>query len=94
LFMNLEEEADALIERLRHFNSVYLSLNLSILDPACASLINNMQPAGISPREIVYLIQRLRILDVSHLEICGIAKRSDSFGITYNLISKLISEME
>ncbi|MFH1249456.1 MAG: arginase family protein [archaeon] len=94
IFMNLEEESDDLIEMTRQFSLVHVSVNLNVLDPAFAPLIFNPEPGGLSFRDLIYLLQRIRLLNPPVIEICGIGEGNDPSESTFKLIAKAVSEMQ
>ena len=53
---------DTLMEMARNFRKLYLSIDIDAVDPAFAPGTGYCEPGGLSSRELVYMVQRLKNL--------------------------------
>lgn len=93
---DLEGVCDAVMERARNSEAVYITLDIDAVDPAFAPGTGVLEPGGLTSREIIYFLQRLALLknfksaDVVDVDF-DIDKRYDF--VTCKLAAKLISEL-
>lgn len=71
---------------------VYLSLDIDILDPGFAPGVSHYEPGGLSPREVLQLIQSLRDPIVG-ADIVEFNPKRDPSGITAMVASKFLKEI-
>lgn len=91
---NLQDVCDTIMEMARKFNALYLSIDIDIVDPAFAPATGYLEPAGLSSRELIYLIQRLKLLkNLKAADIVEINPTKDFNSITSRLGAKIISEL-
>ena len=94
IFGNLRNTCDAVMESVRKFNSIYLSIDLDVVDPAFAPAVAYPEPCGLSSREAIYLIQRLSLLkNLKAADIVEVNPMKDLNNITSKLAAKIISEL-
>ncbi|MBM3708787.1 MAG: arginase family protein, partial [Actinobacteria bacterium] len=62
IFEDLENVCDTIMELARNFDSLYISIDIDVVDPSAAPGTGCLEPAGLSARELVYFIQRLKLL--------------------------------
>src|SRR3989344_2565685 len=62
LFLNgIEETCDDVMEFCGQFDSLYLSLDIDVVDPAFAPGTGHLEPGGLTSRELLYFVQRMRL---------------------------------
>lgn len=84
-----------LMESVRSFKNLYVSIDIDVVDPAFAPGTTYLEPAGFSAREIVYIIQHLKLLkNLKALDIVEVNPEKDINGLTVKLAAKLIAEMK
>lgn len=71
---------------------VYLSLDLDVLDPAFAPGVAHHEPGGLSTRDVLSLIQRLRAPLIG-ADIVELNPSRDPVGITAMAAAKLLKEI-
>ena len=71
---------------------LYLSLDLDVLDPAFAPGVSHHEPGGLSTRDLLQLIQGLRVPIVG-ADIVEFNPRRDPVGITAMVAAKLLKEI-
>lgn len=82
------------MERARDSKGFYVSLDIDCVDPGFAPGVNNLEPGGLSSRELIYFIKRLSILDnFRGGEIVEINPEKDINKMTVKLGAKLLGEM-
>jgi len=71
---------------------LYLSLDLDVLDPAFAPGVSHHEPGGLSTRDVLQLIQGLRVPIVG-ADIVEFNPRRDPIGITAMVAAKFLKEI-
>ncbi len=94
IFNNVEDICDVIMEFARKFDKIYLSLDIDVVDPAFAPGTNYLEPGGLTSRELIYFIQRLKILkNLTAVDIVEVNPENDVNNITSKLAAKLIFEI-
>ena len=85
---------DGIMEFASQFKSLYLSVDIDVVDPAFAPGVGYAEPGGLSSRELIYFIQRLKNLkNLRKIDIVEINVEKDINNITAKLAAKLIYEL-
>jgi agmatinase len=71
---------------------VYLSLDLDVFDPGFAPGVSHREPGGLTPRDVITLIQDLEV-DVIGADIVELNPSRDPLEITAPLAAKLVKEL-
>jgi arginase family enzyme len=71
---------------------VYVSLDMDVLDPAFAPGVSHHEPGGLSTRDVIGLIQGLRVPIVG-ADIVEVNPKRDPTGITVMAAAKLLKEI-
>lgn len=71
---------------------VYLSLDLDVLDPACAPGVSHPEPGGLTTREVIGFIQALRGRLIG-ADVVELNPTRDPTGITAMVAAKLVKEI-
>ena len=95
----LEEEGkenvcDALMELTRDWSNLYVSVDIDVLDPAFAPGTGYCEPGGLSTRELLYFIHRLK--NLNHWTVTDIVEvnpEKDVDGKTVAAAAKLLVEI-
>jgi arginase family enzyme len=90
---DLSAVCDGVMEFLRKFNSIYLSIDLDVIDPAFAPGVSYIEPGGLSSADMLYFARRLNKL--SHLKCVDIVELNpdhDINSMTAKLAAKLVAE--
>jgi agmatinase len=72
--------------------SVYVSLDLDVLDPAFAPAVSHREPGGLSTREVTALLQRLRGTVIG-ADLVEFNPTRDGDGTTAMVAAKLLKEL-
>ena len=91
---DLDEVCDMIMERARGCKGFYVSVDVGCVDPSCAPGVNGVDVGGLSSREMIYLVKRLRKLDnFRGGDIVEVNPEKDVNGMTVGLASRLLGEM-
>lgn len=91
--LKINEIMDVITETIKGWDNFYLSLNLNVADPAFAPGVTHPEPGGLTSRELIYCIQRIKLLKCSFGELIGVKIAKDSNNRTVILSAKLLSEL-
>ena len=90
----IENVCDAVMEKIKSWPAVYLSIDIDAVDPAFAPGTGYNEPGGLSSREIIYFIQRLNLLkNVKMVDIVEVDPSKDVANLTTKLAAKLMTEL-
>jgi len=93
LFNNIEDVCDTIMETFRNIENIYLSVDIDVVDPAFAPGTGYNEPGGITSRELIYIVQRLkRLQNLRAIDIVEVNPEKDMNNITSKLAAKLIKE--
>ncbi|MBS3107714.1 arginase family protein [Candidatus Woesearchaeota archaeon] len=94
IFNNLQEICDAVMELARNFSALYISVDIDSVDPAFAPGVSHIEPAGLSSRELIYFLQRIkRIGNLKAADIVEVVPSKDINGMTVKLAAKIMKEL-
>ncbi len=90
----LREVADSIMTVARHWSKVYISIDIDVLDPAFAPGTGYQEPGGMSTRDLLYLIHRLKMLrNIGMFDIVEVNPDKDINDITARTAAKLVVEL-
>ena len=90
----IENVCDAVMEKIRSWPSVYLSVDIDAVDPAFAPGTGYREPGGLSSRELIYFLQRLNLLkNIKMIDIVEVNPDFDFAEITSKLAAKIMNEL-
>jgi len=72
-------------------NPLYISFDADALDPAFAPGVSHHEPGGLSTRQVINLLHRLKA-DIVGMDVVEVNPRRDVFGITASAAVKIIME--
>ncbi|MBS3156987.1 arginase family protein [Candidatus Woesearchaeota archaeon] len=85
---------DGIMEFVSGFKSLYISIDIDVVDPAFAPGVGYVEPGGLTSRELIYLMQRLKNLkNLKKIDIVEINKDKDVNNMTSKLAAKLVYEL-
>lgn len=86
------ETTDAIMTYVRSWPQFHIMLDLDVLDPAFAPGLMSPKPAGLTSRELLYVLQRLRLIKtLVSVEIISAMELADAS--TASLLARLIAEL-
>lgn len=90
----MKEVCDAVMAAAKNFGALYVSVDIDVADPAFAPGTGYLEPAGMTSRELLYFLQRIRLLkNFKGMDIVEVLPEKDINDITSKLAAKIIAEM-
>ena len=94
LFNNLQNSCDAIMELARSFSDLYISIDVDVLDTAFAPGTGYLEPGGLSTRELLYLLQRIKLLkNIRKYDLVEVNPEKDFNLVTCKTAAKIIKEL-
>jgi len=90
----IQNVCDAVMAAAKDFDALYLSIDIDAVDPAFAPGTGYVEPAGLTSRELLYFIHRIKLL--KNLKACDIVEvnpEKDVTDMTSKLAAKLCVEL-
>lgn len=94
--LDVKEVCDIIMENVNSFENLYLSIDIDVVDPAFApgTSNKNSEPGGLTSRQLIYFIQRLKLLkNLKRVDIVEVNPELDVNDMTSKLVAKLIMEL-
>ena len=90
----IQESCDAVMAAARAWPSFYLSIDIDAVDPAFAPGTGYREVGGLTSRELLYFVSRLRLIRALGMaDIVEVNPRLDRENLTVNLAAKLVWEL-
>ncbi len=90
----IENVCDEAMSILRKANNFYVSIDIDVIDPGFAPATNHPEPGGITTRELIYFIQRLKYIKKPFCgDIVEVDSSKDFNNITSRTAAKIIKEL-
>lgn len=93
LFNNLDQECDSIMELASKFSKIYLTVDIDVLDSCVAPGTGYPEAAGLSSRELIYLLQRFQHLNIAAADIAEVNPDRDINNNTSRAAAKIIAEL-
>ena len=78
----------------RNFSDSYISVDIDVLDPAFAPGTGYLEPGGLSTRELLYLLQRIKLLkNIRKYDLVEVNPDKDINLMTCKTAAKIIKEL-
>lgn len=91
--LELEDACDVIMERLNKLKSFHLSIDIDVLDPAFAPGVYYSEPGGLTTRQLLYFIQRIKSLkNLNSLDLVEVNPDKDINDLTSKTAAKIIAE--
>jgi arginase family enzyme len=92
--LGVRELAPVIMENARKFGSLYLSIDIDCVDPAFAPGTGYPEPGGFSSRDMLYIVQKLRLLqNLIGADIVEVNPEKDLNSVTSRLAARLLREL-
>ncbi|MEK6974220.1 MAG: arginase family protein [Nanoarchaeota archaeon] len=89
----LDDFCDMLMETCRQYESLYISIDIDVIDPAFAPGTGYIEPGGFTSRQFILLVQRLKLLkNLKAIDIVEVNPLNDVNNMTSKLAAKIIAE--
>ena len=101
-FFNMKEIADESMQEIsesimsvaRNFDCLYVSIDIDAVDPAFAPGTGYPEPGGLTSRELLYFLKRLKLLkNLKIIDLVEINPDKDINNLTVKLGAKILTEM-
>ena len=95
IYLNgIENICDGVMSTLKKKENFYISVDIDVLEPAYAPATNHSEPGGITTRELIYFIQRLKFLNKPFCgDVVEVDPSKDINNLTTRTAAKVIKEM-
>jgi arginase len=91
---NLHDVSDTVMSIAKDFGAVYVSIDIDAIDPAFAPGTGYIEPGGLTSREFLYFLARLKNLkNLRAFDLVEINPSKDVNGMTVKLGAKIASEI-
>jgi agmatinase len=88
-----DDVCDAVMSVAKNFGALYISIDMDVVDPAFAPGVSVAEAGGLSARELIYFIQRLKLLkNFKAADVCEVNIQKDN-GMTVKLAGKVVGEL-
>ncbi|MFC1741561.1 arginase family protein [Nanoarchaeota archaeon] len=85
---------DGLTETISAWQNIYLSIDIDVADPSCAPGTGYMEPGGLTARQLINLVQRIRLLkNLKMIDLVEVGPDKDINNMTSKLAAKLLVEL-
>ncbi len=89
-----EEISDAIMSIAKNFENLYISIDIDAIDPAFAPATGYIEPGGLTSREFLYFLHRLKNLkNIKGYDIVEINPKKDINDMTSKLGAKILVEL-
>tara|TARA_Y100000310_G_C20698425_1_gene827390 strand:- start:361 stop:1062 length:702 start_codon:yes stop_codon:yes gene_type:complete len=89
--LKLQDTCDIVMERFNQ-KELYISIDIDVLDPAHAPGVFYPEPAGLTTRQLLYFLQRIRNLNPVAIDIVEVNPDNDINNITSKTAAKILAE--
>ncbi len=94
LFGNFEAVCDSIMEEARNWDGLYLSIDIDVLDPAFAPGTGYLEPGGLTTRELLYFVQRIKLLKhLAKIDLVEVNPEKDVKDMTVRVAAKILKEL-
>ncbi len=92
--VGVKDFCDALMEQVRTWPALYICLDIDVVDPAFAPGTGYREPGGLSSRDMIYFVQRLKKLkNLGMVDIVEVNPEMDVADLTSKLAAKIVHEL-
>ena len=92
---SIKEVSESVMSVAKNFGSLYISIDIDVLDPAFAPGTGYPEPGGLTTRELLFFIHRLKNMrNLKAMDIVEINPEKDVNELTSKLGAKLVVELE
>ena len=90
----IREVSESVMSIAKDFGSLYVSLDIDVLDPAYAPGTGYIEPGGMSTRDLLFFIHRLKKLNkMKAADVVEVNPTKDFNGMTAKAAAKLVVEL-
>ncbi|MGC9071983.1 MAG: agmatinase [Acidilobus sp.] len=85
--------ASSVISELRECDSIYISVDMDVFDPAFAPGVGNPEPLGLTPLDVLTVINRVVDERLAGADVVEVSPPYDTGGVTSALAAKALLEI-
>ncbi len=90
----IEEISESVMSVAKNFSALYISIDIDVLDPAFAPGTGYIEPGGLTTRELLFFLHRLKKLrNIRAFDIVEINPKRDINGMTVKVGAKIAVEL-
>ena len=90
----IHEISDAIMSVAKNFKDLYISIDIDVLDPAFAPGTGCQEPGGLTTRELLFFLHRLkRLKNIKAYDLVEINPKKDVNNMTSKLGAKILVEL-
>ena len=90
----LSHVMDGVMEVARQWPALYLSIDIDAVDPAYTPGTGHAEPGGLTARELLYALQRMKMLkNLKGIDLVEVNPDLDKRGMTVALAAKIVAEL-
>jgi len=90
----VQSVCDAVMAAAKDFGALYISVDIDAVDPAFAPGTGYIEPGGLTSRELLYFLQRLKLLkNFKAMDVVEVSPAKDVNDMTSKLAAKILVEM-
>ena len=91
---SLHDITDAIMSAAKNFSHLYISIDIDAVDPAFAPGTGYPEPAGLTSRQLFYMLHRLKNLkNINIIDIVEVNPKKDINNMTSKLAAKILVEL-
>jgi len=92
--MGIKEACDTVMETAMQWENLYLSIDIDAVDPAFAPGTGYNEPGGLTSRQMIYFLQRLKKMrNLRMIDLVEVNPSLDCCNLTAKLAAKLVVEL-
>jgi len=89
---DIKKTTKEIVDFLKPFKSIYLSIDIDVLDPAFAPGVSYVEPSGLTTKELLYIIEQIKNLNIKSMDLVEVNPDKDINHITTKTAAKIIAE--
>ena len=89
----IKQTSEELINLLKGIKNLYLSIDIDVLDPAFTPGTGYCEPGGLTTRQLLYFLHKLKELNIKAVDIMEINPKKDVNNMTSKIGAKLLVEL-
>ena len=91
---SLHDITDSVMSIAKNFSHLYISIDIDVVDPAFAPGTGYPEPAGLTSRQLIYMLHRLKNLkNINIIDIVEVNPKKDINNMTSKLAAKILVEL-
>lgn len=87
----IKESTEAVMEVIKNFKNLYVSIDIDILDSVFCPSSSYPEPAGLTPRDLIFLLQKISL--IKNLKAADIVEVNSKDDVTIKIAAKIIAEL-